>query len=230
MYSPEVALQPIEPAESVSTRTYQAIRRAVLRREIKAGERLLETTLAARLGVSRTPVREALTRLVAEGLAEEVKSSRGVVVRDVRKELDDIYALRQVLEGHAARIAAARISAEELAELERLSSQIALRVRNDAEDDASLHAHAELTNAFHLRIAKASRNDRLVRLITEFRDYFLSADFLKMYDRATMARLHEQHERILDALRRRDGDEAERLVRAHFADALAVISVDSPEE
>jgi DNA-binding FadR family transcriptional regulator len=83
----DAALQRLEPAESVAERTYAALRQALLRREIKAGERLYETTVAARLGVSRTPVREALTRLVAEGLAEEVRGSRGVIVRDIQKEL-----------------------------------------------------------------------------------------------------------------------------------------------
>jgi DNA-binding GntR family transcriptional regulator len=218
-----MALAPIEPVESIAARTYQALRRALLRREIKAGERLLETTLAARLGVSRTPVREALTRLVAEGLAEDVPGSRGVIVRDMQRELAEIYALRQVLEGYAARLAAERITAEELGELELLSAHIAECVRKKEEDDAALAQHAALTNELHRLIARASRNDRLIRMIADYGNYFLSVDFLKMYDRATMSRLHQQHEKILAALRARDGEQAEKLVREHFADALSVI-------
>ena len=225
-----MALSPIEPVESVATRTYLALRRALLRREIKAGERLLETTLAARLGVSRTPVREALTRLVAEGLAEDVPGSRGVIVRDMQKELAEIYALRQVLEGYAARVAAERITGDELAALERISSQIAACVRKKEEDDAALAQHAALTNELHRLIANASRNDRLIRMIADYGNYFLNVDFLKMYDRATMSRMQQQHEKILVALRARDGEQAEKLVREHFADALAVIDRPSVEE
>lgn len=217
------ALQPLEPAESVAERTYSALRGALLRREIKAGERLYETTVAARLGVSRTPVREALTRLVAEGLAEEVRGSRGVIVRDIQKELAEIYQLRQVLEGYAARAAAERVSAEQLAQIERISAEIATCVHQKEEDDAALHRHAELTNALHLEIAKISGNSRLIRLIEQYRDYFLNVDFLKMYDRATMSRMQDQHDKIIAALRARNGERAEKLVREHFADALAVI-------
>lgn len=217
------ALQPLEHAESVAERTYAVLRRALLLREIKAGERLYETTVAARLGVSRTPVREALTRLVAEGLAEEVRGSRGVVVRDIQKELAEIYALRQVLEGYAARTAAERMSQAQLDEIEAISKQIALCVGQTEEDDDALQRHAELTNRLHLEIARASGNDRLIRLIEQYRDYFLNVDFLKMYDRATMSRMQDQHVKIIEALRARNAERAERLVREHFADALAVI-------
>ncbi|MGH7756154.1 MAG: FCD domain-containing protein, partial [Vulcanimicrobiaceae bacterium] len=115
------------------------------------------------------------------------------------------------------------IEPAELAELQSLSSRIAACVSHDAEDDASLHAHAELTNEFHLAIARASGNPRLFRMIVDFRDYFLSADFLKLYDRPTMRRFQSQHEAILDALRTRDSQAAERLVREHFADAFEII-------
>jgi DNA-binding GntR family transcriptional regulator len=146
-----------------------------------------------------------------------------VIVRDIQKELAEIYSLRQVLEGYAARAAAGRISSEQLAALERLSGEIAACVQQPEEDDAALQRHAELTNLLHLDIARASGNHRLIRLIEQYRDYFLSVDFLKMYDRATMSRMQEQHDKIIAALRARDGERAEQLVREHFADALAVI-------
>jgi DNA-binding GntR family transcriptional regulator len=149
-------------------------------------------------------------------------------VRDIQKELAEIYALRQVLEGYAARTAAERMSAQQLAEIEHISAEIAACVNQKEEDDAALHRHAELTNALHLEIAKASGNNRLIRLIEQYRDYFLNVDFLKMYDRATMSRMQDQHDKIIAALRARNGERAEKLVREHFADALAVI--DRPVE
>lgn len=221
---PNPPLKALEQPETVSVRTYRALRHALLQGTIEPGERLLEVTLAKRLAVSRTPVRYALTRLVDEGLAERTTGSSGVVVRDFKRELADIYGIRQVLEGYAARLAAQRIDPDELERLHDLSKKIDARVRMARETDQALEEHAQLTNEFHHRIAIASGNRRLIDLITAYREYFLSADFLKMYDRQTMRTLQDQHELILRALRRRDGFEAERLVREHFGHALAVIN------
>lgn len=219
----EVAVRRLEPMATVTERTYWELRRALLNRAIRPGERLLEAKLAQQLGVSRTPVREALARLAAEGLADQLPGSRGVIVRDIGQELDDIYGLRQVLEGYAARLAATRITAEELNAIEELYNHIGARIEGAEENEAELQAHAELTNSFHLRIAAASRSPRLVHLISDYRDYFLSSDFLRLYNRGDMRKLQAQHAAIIAALRARDGTLAERLVREHFADAAAII-------
>lgn len=216
-------IRPIGQVETVTARAYWELRRALLHRAIKPGERLLETKLAEQLGVSRTPIREALARLVAEGLADQLPASRGIIVRDIQQEIEDVYGLRQVLEGHAARLAANRISAAELDALDELSDEIGARIAGAEEDETELQAHAELTNTLHLKIAQASRSPRLVRLITNYRDYFLSSDFLRLYDHDEMYKLHRQHIAIIAALRARNGELAERLVREHFADAAAVI-------
>lgn len=219
----EVVVRRLEPMATVTERTYWELRRALLNRAIRPGERLLEAKLAQQLGVSRTPVREALARLVMEGLADQIPGSRGVIVRDIGQELDDIYGLRQVLEGYAARLAAARITVEELSAIEALCKHIGARIEGAAENETELQTHAELTNSFHLRIAAASRSPRLVHLISNYRDYFLSSDFLRLYDRGDMRKLQAQHETIIAALRARDGALAERLVREHFADAATII-------
>lgn len=99
----------------------------------------------------------------------------------------------------------------------------ALGTQSAEEDEVELQAHAELTNSFHLSIAQAARSPRLVHLISNYRDYFLSSDFLRLYDRDNMQKLQSQHEAIIAALRARDGKLAERLVRDHFADAAAII-------
>lgn len=217
------AVRRLEPVATVTKRTYWELRRALLHRAIRPGERLLEARLAQQLGVSRTPVREALARLVAEGLADQIPDSRGVIVRDIQQELEDIYGLRQMLEGYAARLAAARITTEELSGIETLSNEIGARIRGAEENEAELQAHAELTNSFHLRIAEASRSPRLVHLISNYRDYFLSSDFLRLYERDDLQKLQGQHEAIIAALRARDGKLAEQLVREHFAAAAAII-------
>ena len=208
-------LNRVQRAESIAARTYRELRNALVRQAIAPGQRLVEADLAQQLGVSRTPVREALARLVTEGLVV-VLPAGGMAARDTRSELADIYGLRQVLEGYAARLAATRIEPEELDQLSRLAQQMDASI-----DDGALDRYVELNNAFHLQIAAASRSPRLVRMINDYHEYFLTPRVLSRYDRAAMLHSQQQHEAIVQALRARDGDAAERLVRVHFQDAMA---------
>lgn len=214
-----MSLPAVTRPESLSARTYRTLRDALLRRAVAPGERLVETELAQQLGVSRTPVRDALARLVAEGMADALPAG-GVVVRDIQHEMADIYGLRQVLEGYAARLAAARIAPHELERLAQISAR--MRAAIDV-GDKGLQDQVELNNAFHMQIAMASRSDRLVKMIDGYRDYFLNPHTLGLYDRAAMLASSEQHAAIVQALRDRDGDAAERLVRDHFRDAMAIV-------
>jgi DNA-binding GntR family transcriptional regulator len=210
----------IKRTESIAARTYRELRNALLRQAIAPGQRLVEADLAQQLGVSRTPVREALARLVAEGLVV-VLPSGGMAARDTRSELADMYGLRQVLEGYAARLAAARIEPEELDRLSQLAHQMAVCI-----EDGALDHYVELNNAFHLQIAAASRSPRLVAMINDYHEYFLTPRVLSRYDRAAMLHSQQQHDALVQTLRARDGDAAERLVHAHFQDAM-VFMLDS---
>src|SRR5439155_5688707 len=153
--------------------------RALLDQRFQVGDRLVETDLADMLGVSRTPVREALSKLEAEGLLEPLPTG-GVAVRDLRAELAEIYGLRQRLEGYAAGLAASRIAEPELAALEEACERALAAL-----DTASLEARAELNNAFHRRLVEASHSPRLIRLTNDYRDYFLTQQLLQFYDRET---------------------------------------------
>jgi DNA-binding GntR family transcriptional regulator len=215
------ALEQVQRMEPVATRAYRELRRALLQRAFVPGQRLVEVELAQQLGVSRTPVREALRRLVAEGLVEMLPSG-GMAVRDTRSEMADIYGLRQVLEGYAARLAATRITPEEIDHLE----SFCLRMR----DALATNAHeqtVELNTAFHLAIAAASHSARLIEMIEGYRDLFLTPRTLSRYDHAAMLHSQQQHEAMVGALRRRDGATAEQVVREHFGDAVAIM-LDHP--
>src|SRR5919201_6337434 len=137
-------LSRVQRAESIAARTYRDLRNALVRQAIAPGQRLVEADLAQQLGVSRTPVREALARLVTEGLVV-VLPAGGMAARDTRSELADIYGLRQVLEGYAARLAATRIEPEELDRLSRLAHQMDVSIA-----DGALDRYVELNNAFHV--------------------------------------------------------------------------------
>lgn len=208
----------------MALQAYRLIRRAILERRLNPRQRLIETELAAMLGVSRTPVREALSRLEVDGLVD-LQPTGGFIVRDIEDELAEIYELRQRIEGYAANLAARRITPEELARLDDVCSRGLAAV--DAED---LNGRVELNNAFHRLLTEASHSPRLIRLTGSYREYFLNAGFLRRYDRDTAVRHHRQHSAILDAVRRGQGDLAERLVAEHFQSALAVIRASGTAE
>lgn len=200
-----------------AAQVHQILRDALLQSKFAAGERLIETHLAEMLGVSRTPVREALSRLEAEGLVEPAESG-GVVVRDLESELVEIYELRRRLEGYAASLAAKRITDDELAELDRVQREAVSMI-----DQPSTKRRAALNNRFHTLLTEASHSPRLVRLVNDYRDYFLNRDFIRYYDYKTGLQQHDQHRQIVEALRTRDADRCEQLVWDHFERALAVI-------
>ncbi len=200
-----------------AAQVHQILRDALLQSKFAAGERLVETQLAEMLGVSRTPVREALSKLEAEGLVEPVATG-GVVVRDLESDLVEIYELRRRLEGYAAALAARRITEEELEALDLVRTEALVMI-----DQPSPERRAELNNRFHSLLTSASHSPRLVRLVNDYRDYFLNRDFILYYDRETGMLQHEQHRQIVDALRARDAARCEQLVWDHFERALAVI-------
>ncbi len=204
-------------AEPVALQAYRALRQGILQGQFKAGSRLIETEVAEMLGISRTPVREALSKLEVDGLVDLLPTG-GVVVRDIEAELEEIYGLRQRAEGYAAYLAARRITPEALAALEEVCERARAAV-----DTRPLEERAALNNTFHRLLTEASGSARLIRLTTGYREYFLNQQILRFYDRDTALRRHEQHRQIVEALRQRDPERAERLVGEHFQSALAVI-------
>src|SRR5579871_496410 len=211
----------VSRAEPVAVQAYRLIRQAILQGQFSPGQRLIETELAAMLGVSRTPVREALSKLEVDGLVDLLPTG-GLVVRNIENELVEIYGLRQRVEGYAANLAARRITADELAALEDVCSAALAAL-----DSRGLEERAELNNTFHRRLTEASHSPRLIRLTNSYREYFLNARFLGLYDREAAVKQHRQHCEILEAVRQHRADRAERLVAEHFQSALAVIRAAS---
>lgn len=210
-------------AQSVSQQLSDYLRAAIVQGAITPNQRLVEETLAQELGVSRTPIREALRRLEAEGLVE-FEAQKGARVRSVSlDELIELYELRRLLEGYAARRAAKHITPPELA---------ALQANNDALLDLLDHADArgqqiqrliELNNEFHTCIVQASRNRHLIRTAKSLLESNALYGIYYYYDEAKSRASHRDHAQILAALAQRQGARAEKLMRAHLADAQKMI-------
>jgi DNA-binding GntR family transcriptional regulator len=193
----------------------ERLRDLILTGEYSPDERLIEEQLAERLGVSRTPVRQALTMLEAEGLVE-IAPNRGATVCSFSfEDVWDIYDLRAVLEGHAARRAAGRIVRRELERLRELAGEMeALPGRFDDHEE-EIRILVGLNQAFHGIIVEASRNKRLQRLINRTVEIPLMFKAFFWYTPHERTISNHYHRQMLEALEKGDADRAEIIMREH---------------
>lgn len=197
-------------------KAYRDIRKAILTGQMQSGEALEETRLAERIGVSRTPVREAIKRLGNEGLVLLEQYRRARVAHFTHADAVEIYRLRALLEGEAAGRAATRITDAEIDRLEVVEQQM--------EDlfaalgwPAHLEGFDQLNNEFHAIIFRAARSPRLERILTSSLE--LPASIFNEYKEpfeARVQRTFRQHRELIDTLRMRNAGWAEAQMRGHL--------------
>ena len=193
----------------------EQLRALILTGEYGPDERLIEEQLAERLGVSRTPVRQALTMLEAEGLVE-IAPNRGATVCSFSiEDVWDIYDLRAVLEGHAARRAAGRIQRHELERLRELAGEMEGLAGRFDEHEEEIRTLVGLNQEFHGAIVDASRNRRLKRLINRTVEIPLMFKAFFWYTPHERIISNHYHRQILEALEKGDADRAEIIMREH---------------
>lgn len=200
--------------ESVFVQVHRYIRDRILRGYYPEGARLIESSIAAELNISRTPVREALVLLVGQDLVRTVDGG-GFAVGDVRLQLQDILDIRVALESHAVAAAAANMSEDEIAQLESLCA------RMEALPSQEIEERADLNRKFHETLISASHNRRLVKMVGDYQDYFRIAQ--PLFDPEAIRRTQSEHRAITQALRDRDIEKAKRLVAEHIRNAGAHI-------
>jgi DNA-binding GntR family transcriptional regulator len=204
---------------------YEAIREAIIGGRYLPGERLIETRLADEFGVSRTRIRDALARLQADHLVAPA-ANRGLVVRPLStREIEEIYALRLLLEGFAAHTAAANITTRELDELDELHRRMQ-QIERDAEGTtgdermAMVRTVTDLNTDFHRLIQRAARNSRLESVLRTVVERPLVFQSFYWYSDREMAEACDEHAAIIRALTDRDGERAEELMRRHITRGL----------
>jgi len=201
-----LAALPVERPDRVADQVYRHLRRAILSEAIKPGARLRETEVATALKVSRTPVREAISRLIGDWLLRPI-STGGVEVVDATEEIAEIYYIREALEICAGRLAATRITSEQLVKLDALAK---------AARHASFDERVRLNQEFHLTIAEASGSKRLLAMIRGLREYFLNPRWVSRRESKLFRRAVEDHKKIVAALRARSPERIERALRSHL--------------
>lgn len=205
---------------------YDHIRSKLRSGRLTFGSHLSEQTLAKEMGTSRTPIREALSRLSAEGLVEQIPERGSFIKRFSRQELWELLELRKVLEGYAAGRAALRVGPEQLEQLGILCDrmlQVCRKLHEEKRRTFTPEENARLSSAdasFHMVLMRASGNARVERLVE---DYGLITNLCRRTWPAPES-LHykmacwtwRSHARILRAVKRNDSDGAMRLMSRHI--------------
>lgn len=207
-------------------RVYRHIRDQMLTGAIKPGQSVSETMLAKGIGVSRTPVREALVRLETLGLIEQSPGIGTRVREPMRREIEEFFELREVLECGAVRLAAQWINAHELAELDALVQQyrsVASRFKQfvtPAETEELASRANILDMSFHLKVMTASKNHRMVQMVADVhlltRILRRNANLPSDSALRRMSRVLLHHHRIVRALESHDADRAVQATQAHI--------------
>ena len=199
---------------------YDALHRQIIAGKYKPGDWLRQEDIASQMGVSMTPVREALDLLVSSGLAERVPY-RGVRVREMSaKDIADAYGLRLVLETLAAQEAASHITAEQISRLEEIVAEVKKHIKLN-----EMPIERQLSGEFHSVIAEASGSDLLVKLYSivanAFPDWLLYEAVYRDPEllTGTFSQTYNELKAILDALKKGDADQSAQKVMEHVLDS-----------
>ena len=178
---------------------FEALREAIIIGELKPGERLMEIQLSEKMGVSRTPVREAIRKLELEGFVDMIPR-RGAQVADLsNKEIADVLEVRASLDGLATQLATLRISADELENLKNVQAQFRGFV-----DKENIQGAIKKDTEFHDIIYGASRNERLVSILNHLKEQVHRFRVMYIKDIGSLRTLVDEHEEIVGAIEKKD--------------------------
>jgi DNA-binding GntR family transcriptional regulator len=202
----------LEEVRTLRDRIAERIRSLIIDGALMPGDRLVEPDLAKRLGVSRTPLREAMLQLDSEGFVR-VTPRRGAVVSALsHADATETYQVKGVLEAYAARLACARLQPDTMETLTSLHQRMCRLATARTKDVRTL---LQLNAEFHQTLSDASGNEKLAGYVRSLRAQALRYNYIYLSVLSHLAPSMKEHERILAALVKRDAALVERLVRAH---------------
>ena len=200
---------------------FNTLRAAILKGELQPGERLMELQLAAKLGVSRTPIREAIRMLEQEGLAVTIPRKGAEVAKMTLKDMEDVLEVREALDELAAQIACTKMNEQQMAELIRIKDEFEKNT-----DSSDVKLIAETDERFHDIMYESRDNAKLVVLLNNLREqiYRYRVEYLKNKD--NYPALIQEHEEIVEALKAHDKDKVTEAMHKHVMNqAMAVKEV-----
>lgn len=199
--------KPIERHQTLREKILETIREAILRGALKPGEKVAEPELAERFGISRTPIREAFRQLESEGYLTVIPRKGAVVTALSERDVEEFYAIKSVLEGYAARMAATNLSSKDMERLEAINDRLEQLAK-----DGDVKTFFRVHNEFHELFIRAAGNEKLLELIGHL---LMKFNRLRMASLSLPGRMEisvNEHKKILDAFRKNDGERANQLV------------------
>ena len=193
---------------------FETLREAILSGKLEPGERLMEIQLAEEMGVSRTPVREAIRKLELEGFVAMIPRKGAYVAGISQKDVTDVFEVRAALEALAAGLAAERATDEEIENLDR--SLLAYSAQTNKQDIIGI---VESDTDFHDLLYKCSRNERLQSMITLLREIIQRVRTVSLSQPGRSKDAVEEHRQIVDAIAERNVELAQHLAREHIYNA-----------
>ena len=205
------ALKTLPERKSLGQYVYENLKQAIVKGELAQGSRVVENRVAEALGISRTPVREAIHKLEREGLLRQNPTGGFFVVGLSREDIEETFGIRSVLESYAARLAAIKHRQEELKPLEGK-----IREYQQCLDRKDMDALPHINTEFHDLLYALSRSPRLIKMINDLKDqiFRFRQVILKVEKMAKIS--NKDHRLMLKSIRERDADGVERLVREHI--------------
>lgn len=207
---------------------FESMREAIIGGVLRPGERLMEIQLAEEMGVSRTPVREAIRKLELEGFVVMIPRKGAYVAGVSHKDVADVFEIRAALEGLAAGLAAERITEEEVEQMERI-------LLYNSGEEPSLEKIVESDTDFHALVYKASRNERLIQILGNLREQIQRFRATSLAVPGRIKDAIEEHRAIVEALANHDIEKAQELASTHIVTAEnvmfeAISQQDIPKE
>jgi DNA-binding GntR family transcriptional regulator len=204
-------LQAFQERKSLGEHVFESLKLSIVRGKISPGEWLVESHIAETLGISRTPVREAIHKLEREGLIERQPRGGFTVLGFERDDIEETFGIRSVLEGYAARLAAVKHDAQELEDLENKIGEF-----QNALDRKKMNLLPKINTEFHDLLYSLSKSPKLINMINGLRDQIYRYRQMILKDRQFATTSNQDHKKMLKYIRKRDAEGAERIVREHI--------------
>jgi DNA-binding GntR family transcriptional regulator len=212
------ALRPLAERKSAGQDIFEHLKHAITCGDISPGSRMVESHIAAAMGVSRTPVREAIHKLEREGLLTKQQHGGYTVTGFTREDIEESFGIRAVLEGYAARLATLEHTAEDLKPLSRKIDQFEKHLLAD-----DLEALPKINTELHDMLYALSHNRTLIKIINDLKGQFLRFRKIILKNKSLAWDSHQDHREMLVMMRKRQAEEVELLVREHILRGLTAV-------
>lgn len=211
-------LSSLAERKSLGQHVFDNIKQAIIKGEIPSGQRLVESRLAETLGISRTPVREAIHKLEREGFLGKRPRGGFIVLGLDSVDIEETFGIRSVLEGYAARLAAVK---HEEKDLEPLEAHI--RIFQEHLDKGELDVLPDINTEFHDMLYALSKSPRLIKMINDLKDQIYRFRQMILRDAELAGMSNADHRLMLEHIKRRDAQGVEKLVREHLMRGQAAV-------